>query len=77
MQRLGLVGPVGCLRDCIVSSSFLGQGAAFCKHPTSKSLTPRDEHHFERVAPLEGTILETNDRGGHLNNLELLTTLPG
>ena len=62
---------------CFVITSDMAQRAAFCKDPTSKLDTPWDHDVRECVAPLEDTVFEADYGVRQLDNLELLTALPG
>ena len=53
------------------------KGAALRKHSSAVLDTPRGRHLSQHVAPLEGPMFKTCDRGWELDNLQLLTTLPG
>ena len=55
----------------------MAQRAAFCKDPASKLDTPWDQDVHECITPLEGSVFEADYGGRQLDNLELLTTLPG
>ena len=59
---------------CFVTGSNSTWGAALRKHP-SAVLDCR--HLSQHIAPLESPFRQTYDRGWNLDNLQLLTTLPG
>ena len=64
-------------RTLLSSDPNSTKGAALRKHFSAVLDTPRGGHLSQHVAPLEGPIFKTYDRGWELDNLQLLTTLPG
>ena len=53
------------------------KGAALRKYSSAVLDTSRGGHFSQHAARLEGPIFKTHDRGWELDNLQLLTTLPG